>query len=369
MTGAIHFAMSHSQPGGLREIWNDVAAGLAARGHDVERFVLYPHGDAAERAHAEAEGWHHVLPRRMTRPVAVPQLFGALVRYLRETQPTAVVTGAPLVNVLMPLAVRAARTPTRVYVSHHSPIQTHNPALARLDTWTAQMACVAAVICVSHAVSTSLDGMPKRYRAKRVTIRNALPERIEASLDRLGAAGAIAKVPGRVVAVGRLSYQKNYPMLLAAVAYAPDIRLDIVGTGEDEAQLRALAQACGVAERVRFLGQMTREQTLAHAATAEVFVQVSHYEGHSLALIEAARLGLPLVVSQVPVQVEAITAPGGETCGIAVPIGDEAGLGAALARLVADPQERTIWGQRARRLGLTASNSAMIDAYERLLVA
>lgn len=369
MTGAIHFSMTHSDPGGLREIWNDVAAGLSARGHEVERFVLYPSGDAAQRTHAEAEGWHHVLPHRITRVSAVPQLFVALVRYLRKTRPKAVVTAAPLANVLMPLAVRAARTPTRVYVSHHSPIQTHNPALVRLDTWTAQMACVAAVICVSQAVSSSLDGKPAGYRAKRVTIRNALPERIEAEIDRMGATGAIAKVPGRVVAVGRLSHQKNYPMLLAAVAHAPEVRLDIIGTGEDEAQLHALAQSCGVAERVRFLGLMTRERTLAHAASAEVFVQVSHYEGHSLALIEAARMGLPLVVSQVRVQVEAISAPDGETCGIAVPIGDDAALGAVLGRLVADPEERAIWARHARKLGLAASNRAMIDAYERLLAA
>jgi glycosyltransferase involved in cell wall biosynthesis len=361
--------MSHSQSGGLREIWNDVAAGLSARGHDVRRFVLYPHGDGAQRTQAEAEGWHHVLPQRVTGLLAMPRLFLALVRYLRRVRPQAIVTGAPLANVIVPLAVRMAGTGTRVYISHHSPIQTHNPALVKLDTWTGQMACVAAVICVSQAVAASLDGKPARYRAKCVTIRNALPDAVEAMIDRMGANGAIAKVPGRVVAVGRLSYQKNYPMLLRALVHAPEVKLDIIGTGEDAAELRALATACGVDRQVRFLGQMTREQTLAHAASAEVFAQVSHFEGHSLALIEAARLGLPLVVSDVPVQVEGITAPDGETCGIAVPIGDEAALGATLRRLLDDAQERAIWAQRARKLGLAASNRAMIDAYERLLVA
>lgn len=231
---------------------------------------------------------------------------------------------------------------------------------------TGQMPCVAAVICVSDAVAASLGAKPARYRAKCVTIRNALPEPIEAEIDAL--ASASAKVPGRIVALGRLSHQKNYPMLIRAMGHVPDGTLDIVGTGEDEAELLALAVQAGVADRVRFLGQMSRTQALAHAASAEVFVQVSHYEGHSLALIEAARLALPLVVSQVPVQIEGITAPDGTPCGLSVPIGDDAGLGAVLARLLVDPQERAVWSGRARTLGLAASNRAMIDAYESLLL-
>jgi glycosyltransferase involved in cell wall biosynthesis len=367
MTGAIHFAMTHSEPGGLREIWNDIGAGLSARGHPVERFVLYPGGGPEQRDAAEAEGWRHLLPQRATGVLAVPRLMVALVRYLRRTRPTAVVTAMPFANVIMPLAVRLAGTGTRVFVSHHSPADTHNRTLDRIDALTGQMACVAAIICVSDAVSATLDGKPERYRAKRRTIHNALPDRIEKAIDALRGADAPAKAAGRVVALGRLCDQKNYPMLIRAMAAVPRGTLDIVGTGEDEAALRTLARQSDVADRVRFLGQMTRERALAHAATAQVFAQVSHYEGHSLALIEAARLGLPLVVSQVPVQVEGITDRSGQRCGIAVPIGDDVALGAVVARLLENREERAAWSERARSLGVAASNQAMVDAYESLL--
>jgi glycosyltransferase involved in cell wall biosynthesis len=367
-SGGIQLSMTHSEPGGLREIWNDLAAGLIARGHMVDRFVLYPNRGADQRDHAAAEGWLHLLPERPSGMLATPRLFAALVRHLRRTRPAAVVTAMPFCDVIMPLAVRAAGTPTKVYVSHHSPITTHNRVLARLDGLTARMDCVAAVISVSHAVAASLDGMPAAYRAKRVTITNALPDKVEQLIDRLRDSGTVQDVPGRIVALGRLTHQKNYPMLIRALARMPAGSLDILGIGEDEQDLRALAAEQGVAERIRFLGQVSREEALAHAATAQVFVQVSHFEGHSLALIEAARLGLPLVVSQVPVQVEGITAADGETCGIAVPIGDEAALAAVLTRLLADPRERAAWAGRARRLGVEASNRAMVDAYERLLV-
>lgn len=366
MAGAIYFAMTHSEPGGLREIWNDTAAGLAARGHSVRRFVLYPNRDAMQRDAAAKEGWHHVLAARPSGLVGNIRLFVALVRYLRQERPRAVVTAMPLANVLMPLAVRVAGTGTRVYVSHHSPADTHNPLLARLDRWTGGMREVSAIISVSDAVARSLDGAPAAYRAKRVTIHNALPESVEQAIDRLVAV-ARPKAVGRIVAMGRLSYQKNYPMLLRAMAQVPAGTLDIIGGGEDEAALRALTLELGITDRVRFLGQMTRQQALTHAATAQVFAQVSHYEGHSLALVEAARLALPLVVSAVPVQMEGITSPSGEHCGIAVPIGDDTALATALNRLLADEADREHWANLARSLGLTASHAVMIDAYERLV--
>jgi glycosyltransferase involved in cell wall biosynthesis len=360
--------MTHSGPGGLREIWNDVALGLGARGHAVGRFVFYPDTGGESAREATADGWTHVLPARPGF-LGVPGLLWALVRHLRTTRPAAIVTAMPFANVVIPLAVRLAGTGTRVIVSHHSPRDTHNPAIDRLDSLTGRMVCVAAVVSVSDSVAAALDNKPAGYRAKRKTIRNALPDRIEGVIDRLAGEDGPPKVVGRIIALGRLSHQKNYPMLLRAMVHAPAGTLDIVGSGEDEAQLRALAVTCGVADRVRFLGQMKREQALAHAATAAVFVQVSHYEGHSLALIEAARLGLPLVVSDVPVQVEGVTARDGGLCGIIVPLGDEAALGAVLNGLLESADERAAWSARALRLGREASNQAMVDAYESLLVS
>jgi glycosyltransferase involved in cell wall biosynthesis len=366
--GVILFAMTHTAQGGLREIWNDVATGLEARGHSVGRFALYPPVDLAGASEAVAEGWRHILPARPGLSGMV-RLLWALVRYLREVRPAAIVTAAPLANFFVPLAVRLAGTDTLVAISHHSPVDTHNPAINWLDGWSGRLGCVAAVISVSAAVGASLEGKAAAYRAKRTTIGNALPDRIEALLDRLYEMGEGAKVPGRIVALGRLSYQKNYPMLLRAMAFVPGGTLDIVGSGEDEEELRALAAAVGVAGRVRFMGVMTREDALVHAASAQIFAQVSHFEGHSLALIEAARLGMPLVVSDAPVQIEGVTAKDGERCGRIVSLGDDRALGNCLADLLRDGEERARLSTCARRLGAEASNRAMIDAYESLLVS
>lgn len=363
------FAMTHSAAGGLREIWADIAEGLRARGAQAMCFTLYPPHDPAQDS--GGGDWLHVMDQPPGGVLAVPGLFIRLVRFLRRHRPQVVVTAMPLANVLVPLAAIVAGTGTRVVTSHHSPVDTHNPAIDRLDALTGCLPCVAAIISVSDAVAATLDAKPAPYRARCRTIHNALPERIEAQLSVLAAGRAERHdgTSGTIVALGRLTRQKNYEMLLHAVSLAPAARLDLVGGGEDEAALRALAARLAIADRVRFLGQMPREAALAHAATAAIFVQVSLYEGHSLALIEAARLCLPLVVSDVPVQVEGITARDGTLCGLVVPVDNPAALAQVLSDLLEQPENRAAWAEKARLLGAQASHAAMLDAYESLLVS
>lgn len=359
--------MTHSAPGGLREIWNDVAAGLEARGHGVSRFVLYPDGERGDGHDAAAEGWHHLLNERPHGPLGTVKLVAALVGWLRRTRPRVVVTAMPFANVAVALAATLARTGTKVVATHHSPSDTHGAMIARLDSVTGRLSAVSAVVAVSQAVADSLAKKARSYKSKIEVIRNALPHGVETIIESLRESEAGFAIAGRCIAVGRLSHQKNYPLLLHAFSRMTIGTLDIVGGGEDEVALRAMVRELGLEGRVTFLGQLSRVETLRCCARAQVFVQVSHYEGHSLALIEAARLGLPLVVSDVPVQVEAITDVLGRRCGQAVALTDADALAVTLSELLADPRQRAEWGMRSRQLGLEASSDAMVERYEGLL--
>ena len=368
--GMIHLAITHSAAGGLRELWDDLADGLRARGHGVRRFVLYPpadpDGEGVDRA-----AWHHVVATRPRSPLAALRMLAALVRHLRRERPAVIVSSMPAANVLLPIAVTIARLPTRVFLSHHSPTGTHNPLLDRIDGWTGCLPCVAGIISVSDSVAATLALKPASYRARMRTIPNALSERVERLLDGLLRARTTAKPADasfRVVSLGRLAYQKNYPLLIRAIADVSGAMLEIVGGGEDEASLRTLVAELDLVDRVAITGSLPREAALARAASADIFVQVSRFEGHSLALIEAARLGLPLIVSDVPVQVEGVTARDGTCCGIVVPLDDPAALAAAIATLRADPAHRAHWAALAVRLGREASNADMLDRYEAALL-
>jgi glycosyltransferase involved in cell wall biosynthesis len=104
-----------------------------------------------------------------------------------------------------------------------------------------------------------------------------------------------------IVSIGRLERYKGHqhavralPHILAAL---PDARLVVVGTGPYEHRLRALEHELGVADRVAHLTFPSRErQAMADLiASASVVVLFSEYEAYSVAALEAAALGRPVV--------------------------------------------------------------------------
>ena len=78
-----------------------------------------------------------------------------------------------------------------------------------------------------------------------------------------------------VAAAGRLVHKKGFEYLIDALplmASTPPAVLAIAGTGDLEAELRARAAAAGVADRVRFLGNVTQDEVGAWFASADVAV-------------------------------------------------------------------------------------------------
>jgi glycosyltransferase involved in cell wall biosynthesis len=104
-----------------------------------------------------------------------------------------------------------------------------------------------------------------------------------------------------LIFVGRLVAVKRVDLFLDAVALlvkqTPDLRAVIVGTGELESELRALALQLGVAGNVTFAGQQA--DVAAWLRQSRAFVLTSDSEGLSLAMMEALTCGLPCVVSDV----------------------------------------------------------------------
>ncbi len=363
---SVAFVVSHSSAGGAQEIWANLAEGFFTRGFATRLVALYPYRETV-RATSASLTWTHVVPARPTSPRAQANLLRALIRLFRDDPPDIVFTAMPAANVLVPLAARLAGARSRVVISHHSPVDTYNRVLNAADRWIGGLANVRAVISVSDAVGGSLDGRPRGYREKRRTIHNALPPAVEARLRALRATRPRDRARGRsVIATGRLAAQKNYPVLIRAAAHMPDVEIRIVGDGPDEAALKALVRETGVADRVRFLGHRPRVEVLDLLAQADVFVQPSLFEGHSLALVEAATLAMPLVVSDVPVQIEGITAPDGTRCGVAVGVQDDRALAGAITRLLDEPACYAEAVALSERLAETRTYAAMMTAYERV---
>ncbi|MBL9079522.1 MAG: glycosyltransferase [Planctomycetes bacterium] len=161
------------------------------------------------------------------------------------------------------------------------------------------------------------------------------------------AAGAGAETAGVVGTVGGLRGEKDHATLLRAfAALEPGVarRLDLVGGGPLDGELRALAQQLGLGARVRFTGPV--RDTAPCYAELGVFVLSSRTEQMPLALLEAMACGLPVVATDVG-DVRAMLPPSAQD--LIVPREDPAALAAALRRVLADAELRRRLGADNRR--------------------
>lgn len=100
-----------------------------------------------------------------------------------------------------------------------------------------------------------------------------------------------------VIAVGRLTYQKGFDLLLPAWEIVKrkhdDWVLKIVGSGEDEQMLKTLAHTLDIEDCVEFVPNTKDIEQ--YYMNASIYVMSSRYEGFGLVLTEAKAFGLPLI--------------------------------------------------------------------------
>lgn len=146
-----------------------------------------------------------------------------------------------------------------------------------------------------------------------------------------------------VGAVGRLDAMKGFDVLLRAVSRLSDVRVVIIGEGDERSGLEQLAAEQGISNRVSLTGWDDNPRN--RFPGFDVFALPSRSEGFPLTLVEAMFAGLPIVASRVGSVAEAVI--DGET-GLLVEPGDIEGLTKALTRLRDDPPLRKELGARAR---------------------
>jgi glycosyltransferase involved in cell wall biosynthesis len=97
--------------------------------------------------------------------------------------------------------------------------------------------------------------------------------------------------------VGRLTAIKDHALLFRAVAELRDVHLAVVGGGECEQSLRALAGEVGIASRVHFMGFRSDIERI--LADTDVVALTSANEGTPVALIEGLAAGCSVVAVDV----------------------------------------------------------------------
>ncbi len=147
--------------------------------------------------------------------------------------------------------------------------------------------------------------------------------------------------PGEVVAIfsGGEWARKGLDLAIEATVRTPGLRLFVAGDDPDRARFHALAERAR--GRVQFGG--FRSDMATAMAACDLFLFPSHYEAFSLATLEAAACGLPIIATRIN-GTEDLIEPGRN--GAFIPP-DAGGIAEVLAPLVADAERRRAWGARA----------------------
>jgi glycosyltransferase involved in cell wall biosynthesis len=157
----------------------------------------------------------------------------------------------------------------------------------------------------------------------------------------------------RVVSVGRLVPRKGFADLIAAMPDVPDTELVIAGGPDGERfaddrefrRLRELARRRGVADRVRFAGQVPRHRMPALLRSADLVACVPWYEPFGITPLEAMACGVPVLATSVGGLTDTVVP---DVTGVLVPPREPGALGAAMRTLLADPDRRSFLGGAGR---------------------
>ncbi|MCC2958543.1 glycosyltransferase family 4 protein [Massilia sp. IC2-477] len=267
-----------------------------------------------------------------------------LRRELRRLRPDVALSVMQTASVVLALAARGMPELLAIGSEHNF------PARAPLGiVWeTLRRHAYARLAAVVALTSECADWLSTHTRARRVPV---IPNPVCWPLPKGEPLSdpANACPPGRhvLLAVGRLSEEKNFTSLVASFARLaprhPDWDLVILGDGPLRAELQAQALAAGLAGRVVFPGRVGNVGDW--YARASLNAMSSHFEGFPNTLAEAMAYGLPAVSVDCDTGPRDIIRHGVD--GFLVQPGDCVAMEAALDSLMRDSRLRERFAARA----------------------
>lgn len=163
----------------------------------------------------------------------------------------------------------------------------------------------------------------------------------------------LAPESGVIAFAGTLRPWHGLDVAIKALPALPGVLLAVAGDGPVRADLELLAQQQGVADRVRWLGQLPQAQVRQLLAAADVAVApypaLAGFGYSPLKLYEYLAAGVPVVASDIGQVAEVL---GGGRWGRLVPPGDPAALAVAVRSVLADPVGSRALAGVARRMAL-----------------
>jgi len=226
----------------------------------------------------------------------------ALARYMRRSRPSVIVSSLNYANIACLIAGILARHPSRIIIREDNVVrqpsgsviqQIRRHLFIQLMRWLYPRA--DAVVAISEAVRETMLDARIRIEHNSTVIGNPITIAQENQKSLSPESVGVPKGTRFICAIGRLTEQKGFDILLSAFAKLrePCLHLVILGEGELRDALSSLAKDLGVEQRVHMPGFVN--SPMAILREAEAFVLSSRWEGFGNVLVEALASGVPII--------------------------------------------------------------------------
>ena len=317
-------------PGGVERVALRLAGAWAEAGHDVR--LLMGRNDGPDRLAAPSNIVYDFAPRHpLARHFETLWMVRQLVSAVRRHRPDVLFCAGNTYTIVAALV--------RLLLGPECPpiVSKLSNSLERRDLPPPIRFCYRIWLRQHPRFIDHFIGLSEPMRSEIQDLLRVAPDRVTIipnpvltlmDIEKLADAPISAMNGRRFVAVGRLTRQKNFPLLLKAFARIAreDDRLVIVGEGPQRNRLARKAARLGIGGLVDLPGHKPSVAGFLHAA--DVFVSSSNYEGMPGAVVESLAAGMPIVATNSSVCLEHLLRHG--ELGQLVPIRDVAGLAKAL---------------------------------------
>jgi len=301
----ITFFLYWFQGGGIPHVMTNLAAEFRNRGFSVD-FVI---GKAQGKYMGSLTSGINIV--ELNSPRAILCIPG-LIAYLKHYQPDIFITANTHLNLVGLFSHHSARIPGKIVVTEHAAYEQaddnrrrKNPLMAFIISKLISKFYLWAdhIVCVSQSVKNSLIHRFNFDHNQISTIWNpVLTDNYWYLLDQPVSHPWFADRQYPVMlSVGRLTRQKNFPLLLRALSEVnqhQSVRLIILGEGEDRVALESLRDELRLTSKVQFMGFV--DNPFPYFREADLFVLTSLWEGLPTVLIEALAAGAPVIATDCP---------------------------------------------------------------------
>jgi glycosyltransferase involved in cell wall biosynthesis len=338
--------------GGAERVILNLAIGFADMGFAVDLILAKAKGEYLSQVPSHV----NVIDLNAPRLIAgIP----ALVRHLKQKQFAVLIAALEEANLVAIVSKLLAGVPTPIIVTTHNHLSIHLQSASRLKQRLLPLLLrrlypvASAVVAVSQGVAEDLAQLSGLPAAKVNVIYNPIiTDTLLSKIQEPATHPWLLHSPDPVIiGVGRLSPQKDFQTLIRAVALVRQrrqVRLIILGEGEERPQLEALIQQLDLSEAIDLPGFVSNPYSC--MAQSSLLVMSSAWEGFGNVLVEAMAAGTPVVSTHCPSGPDEILGQG--RYGKLVAVGDVPHLAAAILDTLDRPVEAEILQERSQDFGL-----------------